>query len=123
MWQRSTMMQRVLFTLVLLLVAAGASSACYSPTLPLPPPSRDGLSVEAPDADGYVLVAGDPGVMEYGDQSVITNLSTLYGWIVPVEEDASFQVRVEASGGDWLSVPRRAGYDSSPAIEIQVPSP
>ena len=76
-----------------------------------------------PDADGYVLVAGDPGVMEYGDQAVITNLSTLYGWIVPVEEDGSFQVRVEAGGGDWLSVQRRAGYDSSPAIEIQVPSP
>lgn len=106
---------------VLALSVAAVLSACYSPTLPLPPPARDGLSVSPPDADGMVLVEGEAGVMEAGDQAVIINLSTLYGWIVPVDEEGAFSMRVEAESGDWLSIQRRSGYESSPAVEVLVP--
>lgn len=96
-------------------------AACYSPTLPLPPPARDGLEVSAPDEDGWVLVEGRAGLLEPGEQAVVINLSTYFGWIVPGESDGSFAVVVRAESGDWLSVHRRAGAESSPAIEVAVP--
>lgn len=95
---------------------------CYSPTLPLPPPVRDGLTVSSPDDRGQVLVRGETGVMDPGEQAVIINLDTLYGWIVPVTEEG-FEVYVVANSGDILSIRRQAGDDQGPAIELIVPEP
>lgn len=96
--------------------------ACYSPTLPLPPPVRDGLTVEAPNEDGYVLVRGEPGVMEPGQQALIVNLDTMYGWIVPVGEEG-FEALVLAEAGDIISIRRKDGDEMGPAVELVVPEP
>jgi len=95
--------------------------ACYSPTLPLPPPARDGLTVSPPDADGFVVVHGEPGVMEAGEQAEIINTRTLYGWIVPVDDDG-FEALVTAEAGDTLAIQRRVGEEVGQAIQLVVPS-
>lgn len=105
--------------LVVLAIAFGVE-ACYSPTLPLPPPVRDGLTVSPPDEDGYVLVRGEPGVMDSGQQAFILNLNTMYGWIVPVDDDG-FEVLVVAESGHVLSIRRREGDETGEAIELVVP--
>ena len=110
------------FGCVLVAAALLAPGGCYSPTLPLPPPMRDGLTLDAPDADGYVLVRGEPGVIEPGQQVLIINLDTMYGWIVPVDEEG-FEVRILAESGDIISVRRKDGDDMSLAIELPVPEP
>jgi hypothetical protein len=102
-------------------LAMGGVAGCYSPTLPLPPPVRDGLTISPPDADGWVLVTGEQGVMDAGEQAVIINANTLYGWIVPVTEDG-FEVEVLASAGDVLSIQRRSGDELGQSIQIVVPS-
>lgn len=103
-----------------LVAAALLVQACYSPTLPLPPPARDGLTVEAPDEDGVVIVRGEPGVMEPGQQALVVNLDTMYGWIVPVDEEG-FEALVLAESGDIISIRRKDGDEMGPAVELVVP--
>lgn len=74
-----------------------------------------------PDVDGYVLVSGEPGVMDAGEQAVIINTDTLYGWIVPVDDDG-FEVNVIAEIGDILSIQRRVGEEVGQSIQVAVPS-
>ncbi len=123
--RRNTPTPTLVRTLAASLLALGLAlglSGCYSPTLPLPPPARDGLTISPPDEDGFVLVRGEPGVMDPGEQAVIINLNTLYGWIVPVGE-SGFEAIVIADPGDVLSIHRQAGDDQGPAIELIVPEP
>ncbi len=115
-------MMRTLFVTIACIYSLFFMKACYSPTLPLPPPSRVGLTVSAPDDEGIVEITGRPGVVEPGQQAVILNLRTLYGWIVPAEE-SGFTAYVEADFDDILSIRRQAGQEQSPAIEIVVPGP
>jgi hypothetical protein len=117
----ATRLGAVVGAVVVALVLA-ASTACYSPTLPLPPPARDGLTVSPPDEDGLVAVDGAPGVLDPGEQAVIVNRDTLYGWIVPSDDDGGFHAVVIAEAGHWLSIQRRVGEETGQAIEIQVPA-
>lgn len=97
------------------------AAACYSPTLPLPPPLQEAITVSPPDADGWVLVTGEPEAMDDGEQAVIINRRTFYGWIVPVDE-SGFEVEVQAQAGDWLSIQRRDGDEMGQSIQVQVPA-
>ncbi len=116
------MVRRNLIGLVLsLIIAATTVAGCYSPTLPLPPPARDGLSVSPPDVEGFVDVIGEPGVLDPGEQVVIINRSTLYGWIVPADEDGGFEAIIIAESGHWLSLQRRIGDEVGQPIDVQVP--
>lgn len=115
--------KRALTTLLLLSAFATLAAGCYSPTLPLPPPARDGLTISVPDEDGFVEISGEPGVMDPGEQAVIINTRTYYGWIVPVDEDGGFQAIIIAESGDVLSIQRRIGDDVGQAIDVIVPSP
>ena len=108
-----------LFVVVLFAVVA---TNCISPTLPLPPPHREGLTVEPPNEQGEVRVAGEPGVMDVGDQAVIINQETLYGWIVPVD-DSGFETWIAAEVGDLLSIQRRRGDNVGQAVDLIVPGP
>lgn len=98
-----------------------AIAGCYSPTLPLPPPARAGLTVSSPDADGFVVVIGEPGVLAPDEQVVIINRDTLYGWIAPTDEDGGFEVIVIAEAGHFLAIQRRIGDEVGQPIEIIVP--
>jgi hypothetical protein len=112
-----------LVPLLLALALATSVAGCYSPTLPLPPPARDGLNVSSPDENGFVIVEGLPGVMDPGEQAVIVNIRTYYGWIVPVDDDGGFQAIVIADIGDVLSIQRRIGDEVSQSIDAIVPGP
>jgi hypothetical protein len=107
--------------IVVALVAVTATN-CVSPTLPLPPPNREGLTVEPPNEAGEVHVTGEPGVMDAGEQAVIINQDTLYGWIVPVDE-SGFEAWVEAQAGHLLSIQRRQGDNVGQGVDILVPEP
>lgn len=96
-------------------------NGCYSPTLPLPPPVRTELEVFPPDADGWVRVQGGPGVADPGEQIVIINQNTQYGWIVPVT-DEGFSVDVVAEIGDILIFSRKIGDEIGQSIPITVPA-
>lgn len=101
------------------LILVGAAG-CYSPTLPLPPPLQDAITVSPPDADGWVWVVGDERAMDEGDQAVIINRETLYGWIVPVSA-TGFSVQIQADPGQWLAIARMNGDEMSSSIQVQVP--
>jgi hypothetical protein len=102
----------------LIAVSAGG---CYSPTLPIPPPLQEAITVSPPDADGWVLVEGDARAMDEGDQAVIINRDSMYGWIVPVGADG-FSVQVQAEPLDWLVISRMVGDEMSQSIQAQVPA-
>jgi hypothetical protein len=114
------MVRRISITLVLLLCLAvylGGAVACYSPTLPLPPPVRDEITWSCPDQSGSLTLRGGPGVMDPGEQAVIINLETMYGWIVPVDE-TGFEVTIIADMGDVLIIQRRLGDEIGPSIQV-----
>ena len=98
-------------------------AGCYSPTLPLPPPARENITVSPPDDEGFVEVDGAPGTLEPGEQVVIVNTETHYGWIVPGDDDGGFHAIVMAEAGQWLSIQRRLGDELGRAIEVEVPAP
>ena len=106
-----------LVPLVCLAVWLGGSLGCYSPTLPLPPPVRDEISWSCPDQAGNLTLRGGPGVMDPGEQAVIINLDTMYGWIVPVDE-TGFEVTIIADLGDVLIIQRRLGDEIGPSIQV-----
>ena len=110
---------RLLIVVALITVVA---TNCVSPTLPLPPPNREGLTVEPPNVEGEVRVTGEPGVMDVGEQAVIINQNTLYGWIVPVD-DSGFEAWIAAEVGHLLSIQRRQGDNVGQAVDLLVPGP
>jgi hypothetical protein len=117
-------MSRHLSSIVLALWCAltiVAAVGCYSPTLPLPPPLQEAITVSAPDADGWVLVEGDARAMDEGDQAVIINRDSMYGWIVPVGS-TGFSVQVRAEPLDWLVISRMVGDEMSQSVQVQVPA-
>lgn len=108
-----------LVPVVCLVVWLAGSLACYSPTLPLPPPARDEISFSCPDQSSNLTLRGGPGVMDPGEQAVIINIDTMYGWIVPVDE-SGFEVAIIADIGDVLIIQRRLGDEIGPSIQIIV---
>lgn len=73
-----------------------------SPTVPVPPPEM--IVVNAPSEDGYAVVFGKPGAAIVGDSILVFNKNISRGVVTPVEEDGSFEVEIEASAGDRLSI-------------------
>lgn len=94
------------------------ATACLSPTLPLPPPSRP--DVEGPDAEGFVVLSGH--VPPY-TEAIAYNPRTRD--IVGEETLASgaYDLRMEAQVGDEISFRYRDGTQDSPSIVIVVSEP
>ena len=88
-----------------------ALAACSAPTLPLPPPRVE--SVSLPDASGFVTVDGqvleNAIVLCYNDR-------TRSGVIVTADEAGLFSLRIQAQFGDYLTVWQEVGNDRSPPV-------
>ncbi len=100
--------------LALLLLGCTGSS---SPTLPIPPPSA--LS-SAPDADGFVTIAGD-GAIE-GAMVLAFNERIDMGVIGVADDMGGFSLRLQAVVGDTIVVWQRVGTDSGQLLTLVVPS-
>lgn len=84
--------------LALLAGIAWASTGCTAgPTLPIPPPAVQALSV--PDADGFVTVSGTASPDVFVG---CINSETREGVIAPTDADGRFSFRIRADVGDTL---------------------
>lgn len=100
------------------MIAAWAllASACLSPTLPLPPPSKP--VIDGPDAEGNVTLTG-----------TVTARATVYalnigsgeGRFQVTGQDGAYAIVIPAQKGDELSVWYSLGTDDSPSVVFRVP--
>jgi hypothetical protein len=105
----------------LFLASAGAllATACLSPTLPLPPPSRP--TVEGPDQQGQVVLDGNVlgGATVYAAN---TRTGELRGQLY-TGDDGHYRIQIGAEVGDELEVWYSIGTDQSPSIVFKVDPP
>lgn len=90
-------------------------SACAAPTLPLPPPSA---LVSAPDEAGIATVAG------MGRPSAVLmvfNENSELGVIVVADDTGNYVARIQAGGGDTLTIWQMVGSQTSPLLSREVP--
>lgn len=104
--------------LVVLLVGAGASLACSTPTLPLPPPAA--LSYGVPDADGYVTISGEA---EPDNFVVCFNEDRAAGVIVRANALGNFTCRLFANPGDTIEIWQETGTERGLGVSIMIGAP
>jgi hypothetical protein len=92
-------------------------AACAAPTLPLPPPSA---LVSTPDESGNVTITGmgRPNAVV-----MVFNESTERGVIVVADGVGNYTARIEASGGETLTIWQMVGTDTSQLLSRTVPLP
>ncbi len=100
---------------VLVALGAALATACLSPTLPLPPPSKP--TVEGPDQQGMVTLDGN---VLSGGTVYAANLRTgeIRGQFT--ETDGHYRFQIPAQDGDELEVWYSVGTDQSPEIIFRV---
>lgn len=83
--------------------------------MPIPPPLA---AAEAPEA-GFTTIRGTGAI---GGALVVAYNETLEtGVIEPAADDGSFELRLEARGGDAITVWQQVGTDSSGLLSLVVP--
>jgi hypothetical protein len=101
---------------ILLAACALWVSACLSPTLPLPPPSKP--TIDGPDSQGNVTLTGSvqPRATVYA-----LNIATNEGRFLVTGADGAYVIVIPAQSGDELSVWYSLGTDDSPSVVFRVP--
>jgi hypothetical protein len=95
-----------------------AVSACLSPTLPLPPPSRP--TVEGPDAAGYVRLTGRvPGGSTVSALNVRTDLVAGQ----QTGETGRYDFQIAAAPGDEILFWYVRNNMNSPAVVLVIEEP
>ncbi len=84
-----------------LILPAGCNS---TPTVPVPPPEMNAITVTSPDINGVVTVNGDPGAAYNGDIIMIFNEDSGAGVMVEAMADGSFEASLEAQIAHQLLV-------------------
>lgn len=111
----SSFLAAIVIALVAVLPGCTAGS---SPTLPIPPP----LAVaSSPDVDGFVTITGDGAIA--GALVAAFNEEQGAGVIGEAAADGTFELRLEASSGDSITVWQRVGTDTSGLLSLVVPDP
>lgn len=113
-------MTKTLAALALAIALGLIGTACYAPTLPLPPPTA--LS-SAPDADGFVTVTGmtRPFALVF----VINEMSRdpmERGVVVDADDRGFYTARIRAEIGDTITVFAREGTQDSQVTDTIVPA-
>lgn len=100
------------------LFAALAVSACLSPTLPLPPPSRP--TVEGPDDRGYVRLSG-----RVSGRATVTALNARTSLLAGQQTDESgrYDFSIEATAGDEILFWYSRGNMTSSSVVVVVGEP
>ncbi len=92
------------------------ASACLSPTLPLPPPSKP--VIDGPDAEGNVTLTG---TVTSRATVYALNIGTGEGRFQVTGQDGAYAIVIPAQKGDELSVWYALGTDDSPSVVFRVP--
>lgn len=111
-------MPRVCRRFALIAAVALTLSACLSPTLPLPPPSKP--VVEGPDSQGMVTLSGNvPGRAE----AIAANLDTgeIRGQITG--PNGAYKFQIPAAVGNEIAFWYSVGTDESPPIVFRINAP
>ena len=106
------------------LASAGASTACVSPTLPLPPPEVPSVT-QGSEPNRYVLSAG-PGGAEPEAFIITFNLNPALARDQRVagtqaDELGRWRVEIWARPGDRVDVTQEVGTSRSPSLSITIP--
>jgi hypothetical protein len=86
-----------------------------APTLPLPPPVA---SIEAPNAQGLVLLVGDAPKRSYVSAF---NPRTEAGVITRADLNGKFSLEIEAASGDYLTLWVELEGEVGERVDIRVP--
>lgn len=94
-------------------------SACLSPTLPLPPPDRPS-TIEGPDAQGNVRLAGTmtPGAVAYARNQVNGQ-----GVFNNTNADGFYELMLRAQVGDGVLLWYTLDGERSQAVRFEIPPP
>jgi hypothetical protein len=90
------MRRRLAPVLLVALLLGGLAGGCAAPTIPLPPPSVDALTVPV---DGVVLVTGEARVDTF---VAVFNVRLEEGVIVRSDADGAFAAEIRAASGDTI---------------------
>ena len=106
------------------IVGSGASTACVSPTLPLPPPELPSIT-QGTEPNRYVLAAG-PGGAEANAFIITFNLNPdlpreqrVAG--TQADEGGRWRVEIWARPGDCVDITQEVGTSRSPSLSITIP--
>jgi hypothetical protein len=106
--------------LLALLLTMTALSGCEAPTLPLPPPRVEALSV--PDSDGIVTISGDGAISdEPGREPLVIAVNARTRTAAGSYADASgrWVIRIEAMSCDIFELIYIVGTRGSQAADTQ----
>jgi hypothetical protein len=109
--------RRALFAVLALAVLL--PSACLSPTLPLPPPSRPD-TIEGPDQNGYVRLTG---TVAPNSRANAMNRRTSSGVFDDTADDGHYDMMLQALAGDEIVLWYTLQGENSQAVRFQIPLP
>jgi hypothetical protein len=94
-------------------------SACLSPTLPLPPPNRPD-TIEGPDPNGYVRLAG---TVAPNSRANAMNRRTSSGGFDDAGDDGRYEITLQALPGDQIVLWYMLQGENSQSVRFEIPLP